>query len=56
MSIYSQSENWAIAHGLVIPLASGNVGYLVKPSVQNLLVTPLGPMPENDNWSLVTLS
>lgn len=54
MNLYSQAENWALSRGLVIPLASGHVAYLIRSSVQNLQVTPLGPMPANNNWTLVS--
>jgi ABC-type oligopeptide transport system substrate-binding subunit len=56
MSTYSQAENWVLQRGLIIPLASGNLGYLVKPAVQSLEMTPAGPMPRNNNWSLVGVS
>ncbi|GAC1407015.1 MAG: hypothetical protein NVSMB52_20460 [Chloroflexota bacterium] len=56
MSLYSDAENWAINKGLVIPLASGTVAYLIRPTVQSLQVTPLGVMPENNNWSLVSVT
>jgi hypothetical protein len=56
MDIYDQCERWAIGKGFIIPLASSSLGYLIKPSVQSLQVTPLGIMPENNNWSLVDVT
>lgn len=56
MSSYSEGENWALQNALIIPLATVDVAYLVKPEVQDLQVTPLGIMPQNDNWSLVTVT
>jgi hypothetical protein len=56
MSAYSRGENWALEKGLVIPLASGNVAYLIKARVQSLQVTPLGIMPENNSWASVSLT
>lgn len=56
MNGYSRAENWALARGLIIPLASGNIAYLIKPYVQNLQVTPLGIMPENNAWGFVSLT
>jgi len=56
MSDYETVESWALQQGLVIPLASGVNGYVIRSSVENLQLTPLGPMPENNNWSLVATS
>jgi ABC-type transport system substrate-binding protein len=56
MNLYSEGESWAIQQGLIIPLASGSIAYLVRPSVQSLQVTPAGMMPENNNWSLVSVT
>jgi ABC-type oligopeptide transport system substrate-binding subunit len=56
MNGYSRAENWALAKGLIIPLASGNIAYLIKPYVQNLQVSPLGLMPENNTWSFVSIT
>lgn len=56
MSSYSSEERWALTRGLIIPLASGSIAYLVKPAVQSLQVTPLGIMPENNNWSQVSVT
>ncbi|MGH2442394.1 MAG: ABC transporter substrate-binding protein [Chloroflexota bacterium] len=56
MSMYSKGENWAISKGLIIPLASGTVSYLIKPAVSNLQATPAGLMPENDNWVTVGMN
>jgi ABC-type transport system substrate-binding protein len=55
MNAYSQEENWALQQGYVIPLAGGNIAYLIKSAVQNLQVAPLGLMPENNNWALVDI-
>jgi hypothetical protein len=55
MNLYGEAEQWALSQGFVVPLASGSIGYLVRPTVQNLLVTPVGIMPQNNNWTLVTL-
>jgi hypothetical protein len=56
MNLYAEGESWALQRGLLIPLASGSVGFLIRPSVQSLQVTPTGIMPENNNWSLVSVS
>lgn len=56
MDIYDQCERWALEKGFVVPLASSSLGYLIKPAVQSLQVTPLGIMPENDNWSTVDVT
>jgi hypothetical protein len=56
MSAYSRAENWALEEGLVIPLASGNVAYLIKPRVQSLQVTPSGIMPANNSWASVSVT
>lgn len=53
MSVYSTLEQWALNHHLVVPLASANVGYVVKPSVSNLEVTAVGLMPANGSWNTV---
>lgn len=55
MGLYSQAENWALQRGLLIPLASGNTAVLMRPSIQSLQVTPLGIMPQNNNWALVSV-
>jgi ABC-type oligopeptide transport system substrate-binding subunit len=55
MNAYSQEENWALQQALIIPLASGNIAYLIKSAVQNLQVTPVGLLPENNNWALVDI-
>lgn len=56
MNLYGDGENWAISKGLVIPLASGTTAFLIRPAVESLQVTPLGIMPENNNWSLVSVT
>ncbi|MGI8824704.1 MAG: ABC transporter substrate-binding protein [Chloroflexota bacterium] len=56
MSAYGAAENWALGKAIVIPLAGSSTAYLIKPSVQNLQVTPIGIMPVNDNWSNVGVS
>jgi ABC-type transport system substrate-binding protein len=56
MSSYSRLENWAIEKALIIPLASSNVAYLIKPRVQGLQVTPVGIMPANDTWTSVSVT
>jgi ABC-type oligopeptide transport system substrate-binding subunit len=56
METYSRCETWALQQGLIIPLASGNVAYLIKPYVQNLQVTPMGLMPANNSWAAVSVS
>jgi ABC-type transport system substrate-binding protein len=56
MGIYQVCEEWALGHGLVIPIASGTVSYLIKPSVQDLQVTPLGIMPDNNSWQAVSVT
>lgn len=56
MATYSRCETWALQQGLIIPLASGSVAYLIKPSVQNLQVTPAGLMPANNSWATVSVS
>ena len=53
MSAYSDAENWALTKGIIVPLATGTLGYLVRPSLQGLDVTPVGLMPANNNWTLV---
>jgi hypothetical protein len=53
MSTYSDAENWALSKGIVIPLATGTLGYLTKSRVQGLDVTGTGLMPANNNWTLV---
>jgi len=55
MNAYIQDENWALQQAFIIPLASGNIAYLIKSAVQNLQVTPLGLLPENNNWALVDI-
>ena len=52
MDTFNQMERWALAKGLIIPLASGTESYLIKPSVQSLQVTPFGIMPDNNNWAV----
>lgn len=54
MNAYGRVENWAIAQGFVIPLAQESLGYLIRPSLEGLLVTPFGIMPDNNSWSLVS--
>jgi ABC-type transport system substrate-binding protein len=56
MATYSRCETWALQQGLIIPLASGNIAYLIKPYVQNLQVTPMGLMPANNSWAAVSVS
>jgi hypothetical protein len=56
MSLYSEDEDWALQNGFVIPLASGSVSYLIKSRVQGLQVTPMGIMPDNNNWTSVEVS
>lgn len=56
MDIYSRLETWALRRGLVIPLASGTQDYLIKGSVQGLQVTPLGLMPQNNDWASVSVT
>ncbi len=56
MSGYSRAETWALRQGLVIPLANDTVAYLIKLSIQNLQVTPVGLMPANNNWATVDVS
>lgn len=56
MALYGSLETWILERGFVVPLASGKTAYLVKPRVQGLQVTPLGIMPDNDNWALVSVS
>jgi hypothetical protein len=56
MSAYSREENWAISQGLIIPLASGSYGFLIKSQVQGLQVTPLGVVPNNNSWSAASVS
>jgi hypothetical protein len=56
MAIYDALESYALSRGLLVPIGSGNIGYLVKPRVQTLEVTPLGLMPENNSWAIVNAS
>jgi hypothetical protein len=56
MSGYSDVENWALSKGLIIPLATGTLGYLTKSAVQGLDVTATGLMPDNNNWSSVSIT
>jgi len=56
MSTYSALESWALQNGLIIPLASGSIAYLINPRVQNVQVTPAGIMPENNNWSQASVA
>lgn len=51
MDTYDTCERWALTRGYVIPLAVDSVAYLVKPSVEGMQVTPVGMMPDNNNWS-----
>jgi hypothetical protein len=51
MDTYDTCERWALARAYVIPLAEDSVAYLLKPSVEGMQVTPLGVMPDNNNWS-----
>ncbi|GAC1469206.1 MAG: hypothetical protein PVSMB7_18200 [Chloroflexota bacterium] len=55
MSRYSTAETWALQEGLVIPLATGSTGYLIKPRVQGLQVSPLGLVPANNSWTSVSV-
>jgi hypothetical protein len=55
MDLYSRAEDWALRQGMLVPVASGTVAYLIKSSVQSLQVTPLGLMPDNNNWSTVNV-
>ena len=56
MNLYEEAETWALEQGLIVPLATDSVAFLIRPSVQSLQVTPEGVMPENNNWSLVSVS
>jgi hypothetical protein len=56
MSSYSDVEAWLLNTGTVIPLASGKIGIYLKSRVSSLQITPLGIMPENNSWSLVSTS
>jgi hypothetical protein len=56
MSSYSDVEAWALSKGLIIPLATGTLGYLTKPAVQGLDVTASGLMPDNNNWTSVSIT
>lgn len=55
MSLYSDGEGWALQHALVIPLAVGTTSDLIRSSVNGLQVTPMGLMPDNNNWALVSV-
>jgi hypothetical protein len=56
MADYSTTENWILGSGRAVPLAIGNLAWLTRATVSNLQVTPLGLMPENNAWSLLSLS
>jgi hypothetical protein len=56
MALYESLEAWILERGFVVPLASGKTAYLLKSRVQGLQVTPLGIMPDNANWALVSVS
>jgi hypothetical protein len=56
MGIYNTLETWVLRHGYLVPLASGTIGFVIKPRVQSLQVTPVGLMPENNNWTVVSVS
>ncbi len=56
MSTYSDTESWALAHGRIVPLASGNLAWLTRPVLGGMDVTPVGLMPANNTWSLVNLT
>jgi len=53
MDSYTVAERWALKKGYIVPLASGSVGYLVKPSVQGVTVCPFGIMPASNSWTSV---
>jgi hypothetical protein len=56
MTAYSDVENWALSRGIIIPLATGTLGYLTRSTVQGLGVTATGLMPMNNNWSMVDIT
>jgi hypothetical protein len=56
MDAYSRLETWALERGLIVPLATASVNYVIKPAVQNLEVTPAGLMPENGSWATVSVT
>jgi hypothetical protein len=56
MGDYGDLETWVLSQGYVIPLASGTIAFLVKSRVQGMQVTPLGIMPDNNSWPLVSVS
>jgi ABC-type transport system substrate-binding protein len=56
MTAYSNVENWALSKGVIIPLATGTLGYLTRSTVQGLNVTATGLMPANNNWSMVGIT
>ena len=56
MTDYSSVENWSLSKGIIIPLASGTLGYLTRSTVHNLEVTATGLMPTNNNWSTVGIT
>jgi hypothetical protein len=53
MAAYGRLETWALQRGVIVPLASGKLSYLTRPEVESLQVTPVGVMPDNNNWSTV---
>jgi hypothetical protein len=55
MALYGELESWVLSRGYVVPLVSGKIAYLMKPRLQGVQVTPLGIMPDNDNWALVSI-
>lgn len=56
MDLYNEVENWVLQRGAVVPLASGSTAYLVRPNIQGMQVTPMGLMPDNNNWAAITQS
>lgn len=56
MSTYSEIETWALTRGIIIPLATGTLAYLMKSSVQGLNLTAAGLMPVNNTWSSVVIT
>jgi ABC-type oligopeptide transport system substrate-binding subunit len=56
MSLYSEEESWVLQRGRIVPLASTRAAWLIKPAVQNLQVTAFGLMPQNNNWSLPSVT
>ncbi|MGH2447292.1 MAG: ABC transporter substrate-binding protein [Chloroflexota bacterium] len=56
MDLYADAERSVLQTGTIVPLASLNLAYLIKPAVQGLNVTPFGLMPDDNNWTNVSLS